>query len=249
MFKGTISDVNVFKDSITAIGELIDEGVFKLNKNGMSLLAADRAMVSVVDFKLPATVFESYKLEKNQTLGVNISNFVSVIKRVKPKDKLSFELKGNTLEVMMINGSSRRFVVPLLDIKEEDIPPIDQLSFKVNARLKVDVLKSGVEDADVVADTIIFEASKDKMVMKASGDVSSAELSLKKGDESLLKFKVDEEVKSRYPLDYLKKMVKASKLSDEASISWSKDYPLKLGFKDVDKVEMNFILAPRVQDD
>jgi proliferating cell nuclear antigen len=249
MFKATISDVDVFKDSIIAIGELIDEGVFKVNKNGLSLLAADRAMVSVVDFKLPATVFEEFKIDKDETLGINISNFVSVIKRAKPKEKLSFELKGNTLEVRMSNGSSRKFVVPLLDIKEEEIPPIDQLAFKANARVKVDILKSGVDDADVVADTIVFHASDGKFRMNAAGDVSSTELMLEKGNESLLDLKVDGDVKSRYPLDYLKKMIKASKLSDEAMLSWSKDYPLKLGFKDVDKVEMNFILAPRVQDD
>ena len=121
MFKATIADVAVFRDSIIAIAELIDEGIFKITKNGMSLLAADRAMVSVVDFKLPATVFEEYKVEKDQTLGVNISNFVSVIKRAKPEDKLTFELKGNTLEVRMLNGGARKFVVPLLDIKGEEI--------------------------------------------------------------------------------------------------------------------------------
>ena len=249
MFKATISEVDVFRDSVVAIGELIDEGVFKVNKNGMSLLAADRAMVSVVDFKMPATVFEEFKLDKDETLGVNISNFVSVVKRTKPKDKLTFELKGNSLEVRMVNGSSRKFLVPLLDIKEEDIPPIDQLDFKANAKLKVDVLKSGVEDADVVADTIVFHASDGKFVMKAAGDVSSTELMLEKGHDSLLDLKVSGEVNSRYPLDYMKKMIKASKLSEEATLSWAKDYPIRLGFKAVDKVEMNFILAPRVQDD
>ncbi|OGI15682.1 proliferating cell nuclear antigen (pcna) [Candidatus Micrarchaeota archaeon RBG_16_49_10] len=249
MFKATIADVAVFRDSIIAIAELIDEGIFKITKNGMSLLAADRAMVSVVDFKLPATVFEEYKVEKDQTLGVNISNFVSVIKRAKPEDKLTFELKGNTLEVRMLNGGARKFVVPLLDIKGEEIPPIDQLAFKAKVKVKVDVLKSGVEDANVVADTIVFHANDGTFRMNAAGDISSTELVLEKGNDSLISLEVDGDVKARYPLDYLRKMIKASKLSDEATISWAKDYPLKLGFKDVDKVEMNFILAPRVQDD
>ena len=85
--------------------------------------------------------------------------------------------------------------------------------------------------------------------MRASGDISSAELVLNKGDEALLDFQVSDNVRSRYPLDYLKKMVKASKLSDEVSVMWSKDYPMKLAFKDADKVEMTFVLAPRVQEE
>ena len=42
MFKALMSNSSIFVDSITTIGELIDEGVFKINKNGMTLIAADR---------------------------------------------------------------------------------------------------------------------------------------------------------------------------------------------------------------
>jgi hypothetical protein len=34
-----------------------------------------------------------------------------------------------------------------------------------------------------------------------------------------------------------------------ASVQFNKDYPLKLDFKEVDKVSLSFILAPRVDND
>jgi len=249
MFKAVMSNSDVFRDSIATIGELIDEGIFKIDNNGMSLIAADRAMVAVVDFKLPPTVFTEFKVEGEQNLAVNISNLVSVLKRVKPKDKLTMELKGNKLEIVIENSSRRRFVVPLLDISQEEIPPISELDFKAKIKIKTDVLKSGIDDADVVGDSVVFEANNEKFSMRASGDITTTELSLQKGNKNLIDLNTTGDVASRYPLEYLKKMVKASKLADETSLKWAKDYPMRLDFSSLDKVSLGFVLAPRVSDD
>jgi len=249
VFKAVMSNSDVFKNSITTIGELIDEGIFKVDKNGMSLIAADRAMVAVVDFKLPATIFDEYKVDKEQNIAINISNLVSVLKRVKSKDKLVMELKNNRLEIIIDNSSRRKFTVPLLDISQEEIPPINQLDFKAKIKIKTDVLKSGIEDADIVGDSVVFEANAEKFNMKASGDITSTELSLQKGNKSLLDLNVTGNVVARYPLEYLKKMIKASKLADETTIRWSKDYPMRLDFSSLDKVFLGFVIAPRVTED
>jgi hypothetical protein len=55
-------------------------------------------------------------------------------------------------------------------------------------------------------------------------------------------------MRSRYPLEYLKKMMKASKFSDKVLLEFSNDYPLKLIFKDIDKIHLSFVLAPRVEE-
>ena len=44
-------------------------------------------------------------------------------------------------------------------------------------------------------------------------------------------------------------MIGASKLADEVTICFSKDYPLKLEYKTVDKLAISFILAPRVENE
>ena len=249
MFKAVMSDSGLLKDSISTIGELIDEGIFKINKNGLSLIAADRAMVAVVDFKLTATVFDEFNVDKEQTIAINMTNLVSVLKRVGANEKLELNLKDNKLEIVMTNSSKRKFTVPLLDISQEEIPPIDQLEFTAKVKVKTDVLKSGIDDAIIVSDSIVLEAASNRFSMKATGDISSTELTLEKGNEALLDLDVTGIVKSRYPLEYLKKMIKASKLADEANLRWSKDYPMRMDFMTVDKVSMGFILAPRVSED
>ena len=249
MFKAFMSDSSLLRDSISTIGELIDEGIFKVDKNGLSLIAADRAMVAVVDFKLPATIFDKFEVDKEQTIAVNMTNLVSVLKRIGGNEKLELELKDNKLEIRMKNASTRKFMVPLLDITQEEIPPINQLDFKARVKVKADILKSGIEDADIVSDSIVFEANKDGFSLRASGDISSTELTLEKGNNALLDVNATGIVVARYPLDYLKKIIKASKLADEINLRWSKDYPIRMDFASVDKVSLGFVLAPRVSEE
>ena len=63
------------------------------------------------------------------------------------------------------------------------------------------------------------------------------------------KVTADAKVRSKYSIEYLKKMIGASKLSDVVELGFNKDYPLKMDFKAVDKLLLSFILAPRVENE
>ncbi|OYT42478.1 MAG: proliferating cell nuclear antigen (pcna) [Candidatus Aenigmarchaeota archaeon ex4484_224] len=247
MFKAVLTDPDLLRIPITTIAQLIDEGVFNITKSNISLRAADRAMVAVVDFKILANAFEEYSIEEESKIGLNVSNFLSILKRAKRKDKLEMSLKENRLEILLTNGSRRRFSLPLIEIGEEEVPPIEQLEFTAKAEIRPEVLEDAIKDAEIVSDVILFLANKDKFIMKAEGDISQAEVVLEKGSENLLSLNVKgNEVKARYPIDYLKKMVKASKLADTIVIEFANDYPMKLSFRVLDKVDLTFVLAPRV---
>jgi proliferating cell nuclear antigen len=249
MFKAKISQVDLLTDSISTIAELIDEGIFKITKEGISLTAADRALVAVVDFKISSKAFDEYEVDKEHAIGVNIGNFLSVLKRAGAKDKATFILQDSKLEIILENSSKRRFLIPLLELSQEEVPPIEQLEFTSKVEVKPEILQSGIADAEVVSDSVIFEASKEKFCMIAEGDISSSQLELEKGSEDLIEIKADGNIRARYPLDYLKKMVKAAKVADSVTLEWGQDYPMKLSFKLEDKLTLNFVLAPRVMEE
>jgi proliferating cell nuclear antigen len=249
MFKAMMANASLLTDSISSIAELIDEGIFRISKDGISMVAADRAMVAVVDFKISSTAFEKYEVDKDISIGLNISNLLSVLKRAGGEDKVTFNLQDSKLEIILENASRRRFVLPLLDLSQEEVPPVDQLEFTSKARIKPKVLESGIADADIVADSVLFEATPTSFVMRAEGDISSSQLELEKGNEALIDIKVEGKVKSRYPLDYLKKMLKAARIADSIDIEWGQDYPMKLCFKAADKASLTYILAPRVSEE
>lgn len=249
MFRAKLSQVSLLTDSVSTIAELIDEGIFKITKEGLSLTAADRALVAVVDFKISSKAFDEYELEKEESIGLNIGNLLSVLKRAEGGDKATLRLQDSKLEIILENSSRRRFLIPLIDLSQEEVPPIEQLEFSSKVELKPEILQSGVADAEIVSDSVLFEASREKFSMIAEGDISSSQLELEKGNEALLEIKADGAVRARYPLDYLKKMVKAAKVADSVTLEWGQDYPMKLSFKLEDKISLNFVLAPRVMEE
>jgi len=248
-FKATLVGPGILIDSLASIAELIDEGIFKITSSGISLVAADRAMVAVADFHLSRAAFQEYELDSDQSMGLNITNLLSVLKRASGKDTLKFNLSGNRLHIEMLDGGRRKFVVPLVDLTQEEIPQIEQLEFSASVELMPDILQSGIDDAEIVSDSVLFSTSPGRFLMKAEGDSSSAELEIEKGSPKMVGMEAAGETRSRYPLDYLKKMVKAAKIADSVKLQFGQDYPMKISFKAGDRASLKFVLAPRVSDE
>ncbi len=249
MFKATMKDPSLLKDSISTISKLIDEGMFKIKKDGIEMLATDRSVVAVADFKLLPTAFSSYKCDKKASLGLDLINFYQILRRVGSKDKLalSFDPNTDTFEVRIEGASVRKFTLPAIDVSSQDIPNIDKLTFTGEVEVDASLLKKGVEDAELVADAILLEASPGGLIMRAEGDSSSAQLKVEKGSKGLHKISISDTVSSRYSIEYLDKMLGAGKLSKKLTARVGQDFPLKLDFGIKDKMSLSFILAPRVE--
>jgi len=249
MFKITLSNTDLLKNSIPVIAEIIDEGVFKIDSKGMSLVSPDRSMIALVDFHLLPSAFDEFKVTGENNVGLNLANFVAVIKRIKPGEKviLSKEDGSNKMEIVMKGKGTRKFEIPLLNITTEK-PPIEQLKFKSKVELDASVLEEGIADADIVDDSVVFEAEPHVFRIWAKGDMNSSQLELKKGEEGVEKIEVSETTKARYPLEYLKKMIKAAKFSEKVLLEYANDYPLRMVFKDLEKMHLSFVLAPRVEE-
>jgi len=250
VFKITLSDVGLLTNTIPIIAEIIDEGVFKVNKDGISLVSPDRTMVSVTDLKIFSSAFDEFKVDAEESLGLNLANLAAVLKRVKANDKLTLESTGksNRLKISISGEGTRTFEVPLIDVSVEK-PPLDQLNFGGKVEINSATMEDGVADAEIIGDSIVFEASPESFKMYAKGDVSSAQLEVDKGNKALLKLEAQGNIKAQYPLEYLKKMIKAAKFSPQLSLEFGTDYPMRLSFKVLDKMSLQFILAPRVSEE
>ena len=243
MLTATLANAEILKNSVGIIAEIIDEAVFNFDSNGMSLLSPDRNMVAVVDFRLLSAAFEDYKVDGEVKMGLNLQNLMSILKRVKGTDRITLSMPKNKLEMAVEGSGKRKFEIPILDIKR-DKPPIEQLTFPGKVDLESAVFEDGIEDAQVVGDSVVFEANQDAFKVWSKGDTTSWQLDLQKGQQGIISLEAKENIKSRYQLEYLRKMAKACKISNQVTIEFGTDYPLRLSFKEIDKVNLNFILAP-----
>ena len=247
--KLTLAEPKYLKESISIISDLVNEARFKVNKDAIELVAMDPANVAMVIFKLLSSSFTEYDIKKDVEIAINLSNFKQIMRRARPNDMLTLELDpDNKLRIQLKGDNLRTFNLPIieLDEKEQKIP---ELKFPVAIKMPSGTLNEAIEDVDVVAESVTFTAEPKKFSISAEGDLSQAKIEIKEGENTKIKVDVEDKVRAKYSIEYLKKMINGSKISDEVSVYFNKDYPLKLEYKIIDKVLLSFILAPRVEND
>ena len=245
----TLAEPKYLKESIAIISDLVNEARFKVTKDSIELVAMDPANVAMVIFKLLSSTFTEYDVKKDVEIAINLSNFKQIMRRAKPNDMLTLELdQDNKLKIQLKGANLRTFSLPIieLDEKEQKIP---DLKFPVTIKVPSSTLNEAIEDVDVVAESVTFIAEPKKFSVSAEGDLSQAKIEMKESEEIKIKVDGEDRIKAKYSIEYLKKMINGSKIADEVSIYFNKDYPLKLEYKIVDRVMLSFILAPRVEND
>ncbi len=247
MFEAQIDDLTMLKDSMAAIAELIDETDLIIRKDGIKMVASDRAVIAVVDFFISRTAFSKYEYSNDLRIGINLANFLRILRRAMPNDIMKIKIRENKFEIKLSGESQRSFVLPIIDVSKEEMPPIDKLDFRSSFEINNEILSSGIDDADLITDSLVFNVNPEGILLRAESDSSSAELELVPGS-NLRNLVAKEPTRARYSLDYLKKVMKAKRLSENAAISLSTDYPLRMVFSVPEKIQLIFILAPRVEE-
>lgn len=246
--KLTLAEPNYLKDSVSIISELVNEASFKIKTNSVELIAMDPANVAMVIFKLLSSAFTEYTVEKETDLAINLTNLKQILRRAKSSDSLSMEVEEDKLKITLSGASKRTFYLPIIDIEEKE-QRVPDLHFPVTIKTKTSVLTDAIEDVDVVAESVSMLVEPKKLTIIAEGDLSKAKIEIPSTGDTIIVSDTPDKIKAKYSIEYLKKMMSASKIADEVTIQFNKDYPLKLEYKSVDKVFLSFILAPRVEND
>ena len=246
--KLTLAEPKYLKESISVISELVNEARFKIGPDGIELVAMDPANVAMVIFKLLSSCFVEYDVNKEFKIAIDLSRLKQVLRRAKPNDVLSLDIEEDKLKIQLKSNTTRVFSLPIIELEEKE-QKIPQLSFPVTIKTKSEVLSSAIEDAGIVAESVSFIVEPNKFSLQAEGDLNKAIIDMKQGEETNIVSDSKEKIKSKYSVEYLKKMVNGSKLADKVTIQFNKDYPLKLEYKEIDKVVISFVLATRVENE
>ena len=179
MFKAEMVDARLLKDSLEAVAELIDEGELIIGKDGIRLVASDRAVVAVVDYFISRNAFEKYEFTEDARLGVNMGNFMNILRRAK-NERLAMSADGSGILISFHGDSSRHFTLPVIAVSREETPDLVKLESGFTTAFAVDseALANGVEDAELVGDSIVFTVRKDMFILHSEGDSSSTRLEM-----------------------------------------------------------------------
>ena len=245
----TLAEPGYLKESISIISDLVNEARFKITPDAIEMVAMDPANVAMVVFKLLSSSFTEYDVKKDMEIAINLSNLKQVLRRASPRDMLTLEVDAdNRLKITLKSNTTRVFNLPIIELEEKE-QKVPDLKFPITIRTSSSILNEAIADVDVVGESVAFIAEPKRFTLQAEGDLNQAKIDINDDEATKVSTHSDEKIKARYSIEYLKKMINGSKLSDEVVIQFNKDYPLKLEYKAVDKVMLSFILAPRVEND
>ncbi len=241
----TLTEPRYLRDSIMIISELVNEANLRISKDKIELIAMDPASVAMVVFKLLSSAFSEYDVKEEKVIGISLINLTQILKRAKPTDILTLELDENVnrMRVTLKGTTTKKFELSLLDIseKEQKMP-----NLKFSARVEANTILFGdaIEDMDVIGDSLSLSASKDSFIIECEGTISKGNVEITGDEETTLQV-LENPVSARYSIEYLKKIIKGGKLTNTVILEFGQDYPLKAEYKIIDKLNLQFVLAPR----
>lgn len=246
-----LDESRLLAESINILSELVTEVNARVNNDGLSIVAFDPANVALAMLKMPKSIFSEFDVKGEQLLGLNLDDFKQVLRRIPPNSSLAIqkEDKDNMLHLSIQDkqgkgGSKvkRSFALALISPEREE-KKVQELQFASAVELASDIFSDAINDAAIVGDACSFITTSDSFVIEARDSLKRSRTEFT-SEEAKLK---TVNAKAKYSLEYLQKFAKASKTAPNVTISFSNDYPLRLDFKD--KIELSFILAPRVEEE
>jgi proliferating cell nuclear antigen len=249
-----IKDSKQFKDTLSALATLIDDGTFRITDGGMILRGMDPSRVAMVDFEWTKAMFEELVCEKPHKISFNIGSLIKLTRNTGKDDQIELSViavgKTPKLQISIVSKQRKRdFTMPLLEASEEEVPT-PKITFNTSVKLTVEGLQSVLEDAALVSDSVTIKADPEELVFSAEGDLLGATMTMPKASGALMDLNVKEPQRAVFSLSYIVDIVKAGKtVSDVAVLEFSTDMPLKLTFlqPQTEAAKLVYYVAPRIQ--
>ena len=246
MIKLVIKDAKEFYKCIDAIGVLINEGLFTVDKEKFFLRATDPSQISLVDFVMPKSAFEEYIADIGEesankiSFGINLNNLLQILSHSNADDKLSIEIKEDkpTILIELLGKSKRSFTIPLIDVSDQQ-HPLPNIPFDVTVQLTSDQLLGGIKDAALFSSHLTFKVADEKFILETQSSKGKFKQEIEGGEVAIS----GQKAKAMFPLDYLQNMIKNSK--GTINIKLKDDMPIELSYT-IGSAAIRYYLAPRV---
>lgn len=244
-----MAEPKLLKESVAILSGIVGEGRFKLTPDGIELVGMDAANVAMVLFKMSAKAFTEYVVPEAVAVDLRLPDLKEVLKRGGPNDIIEMGIDpSNRFKITLKGSSTRSFYLPIMDSDEKD-QKVPELKFEVTLTTTPEIFTEAINDVDVVAESVSFVAQKAGLKVEAEGEVSKANIDIPVSLVTRFEGDLQKLVASKYSIDYLKRMIPAGKLSEQVKVQYSKDYPLRLEYAAEEKMQLSFILAPRVENE
>ena len=249
--KLVLAEPRFLKDSVNILSDLVSDVRIKLDSDKLEIIAMDPANVAMIVFRLLNSAFTEYDVSGMEVVSVNLDSLKQVLSRAKPSDSVVIELdeEKNKLKIGLRGETKRNFSLGLIDYHEKD-QKIPELNFPGSVNMSSLIFNDAIEDMSIVSDSVSLSMVQGNFLVEAVGTSNDAKVEVRTNENTVIDLdKEKEDIKSKYSVTYLKKILKGGKFTDKVSLKFGQDYPLQIEYKVTDKLHLMTLLAPRVSND
>ncbi|KYC45154.1 MAG: DNA polymerase sliding clamp [Candidatus Methanofastidiosum methylothiophilum] len=239
-------DITDIKSVIESISELTGECLFTINKDGLYIEGTDPSLISKVEFLIPSKNFDTYEVDSEESIGINIDSFSKICRRAHPSESLLIDVnsKAGKIELILESDIRRNFEFTLLSTSNFNIPKLNpkySTFIEIDSKLFRDIIK----DMAVIGGTILFSVHKNNLSILSEDYTSKALAEITSDSKSIKKFESKTTLHSKYNLNYILSFLNAYTLSDYLKISvGGTKLPLKLEYPVGEDGRFTLYLAP-----
>jgi len=262
MFEARILQGSILKKIMESIKDLVEQANFDCNSSGISLQAMDSAHVSLVALFLRADGFQTFRADRNISLGISLPSMSKVLKCAGNDDiiTLKAEDNGDSLTFMFESPKQTRisqFTVKLMDIDSEHLG-IPDTEYKCTVKMPASEFQRICKEIAIIGDTVNIAATKEGVKFSVDGGMGSGSIickqdsSVDEDEKEVVQIKLEEDMSHSFALRYLNFFAKATPLSEFVTLKMSPDVPLVVEYKIGDDGNMGhirFYLAPKIADE
>ena len=244
MFKAIIP-THTLQNAMKAIAAIVEEGVFKITPEGLSVAIVDASNSAMVSLNLPSSVFNKFNAESCE-IGVDITRFVAILAMADRIDEVGLEIDEHTHKLAITMGGLSYDLALLDPSMIRKSPSIPQLDLPAQITLLGSDFKRAIKAASMTADHLRIGVEGNTFVMLAEGDTDTVRLDIAEADLIALKAA---ECSSLYALDYLSDISKGIGTAQEIVINLGSSFPVVINFDVSEDCPVVYILAPRIESD
>lgn len=258
MFEAVLTQGQLLKKILEAIKDLVNEENLECSASGVQLQAMDSSHVSLVTLLLKGNGFETFRCDKNISLGINMSSMNKILKCAGNDDAITLRCQDEADSVTFVFESKEKdkvsdFQLKLMAIDAESLG-IPEQEYKAVVTMSSAEFMRICRDLSMLGDTVNISVTKEGVKFSASGDIGAGNILVKqqkaadKDDESTT-IELQEPVSLNFALRYLTTFSKATSLADKVKLSMAKDVPLVVEYAIGDMGYIRYYLAPKIDDE
>jgi len=244
---------NVFVQLFQNLKSLCECVSILLNKEKMYIQGMDSASISIFELTLCSDWFDTYEIEKDLVLGVNLNIFAKILNVHKLNQTIQIKMVNEDLLDISFSGAEKdfdtEFHMPLINLDQEMLN-ITEMDYDLEFSMDSKKFKSTIDEISNFGDTVKISFEKEEEILLEINDdvLGNMKVHIDLDDVDECSVSDDENINCSFNLKLLQNISNSSKISRNVELKISSDAPLKCKYSFDGGSELCYYIAPKLNE-